>query len=55
MSGDKLTDYLTEQNQKNADYAQKKWQTMDNSLIVHSQAGSGNQVQAHFQQVILFL
>lgn len=33
---DKLTAYLTEQNQKNADYAQKKWQTMNNSLIVHS-------------------
>lgn len=36
LSGDKLTAYLTEQNQKNADYAQKKWQTMNNSLIVHS-------------------
>lgn len=36
MSGDKLTAYLTEQNQKNADYAQKKWQTMNKSLIVHS-------------------
>lgn len=36
LSGDKLTAYLTEQNQKNADYAQKKWQTMNNSLIIHS-------------------
>lgn len=36
LSGDKLTAYLTEQNQKNADYAQKKWQTMNKSLIVHS-------------------
>lgn len=53
---DKLTAYLTEQNQKNADYAQKKWQTMNNSLIVHSnKLASVNQVQAHFQQVILFL
>lgn len=36
LSGDKLTAYLTEQNQKNTDCAQKKWQTMNNSLIVHS-------------------
>lgn len=36
LNGNDLSKYLTEQNQQNADYAQSKWQTMNKSLIVHS-------------------
>lgn len=36
LSGDALTEFLTQQNQKNADYAQKQFNKLNQKLIVDS-------------------